>query len=218
MKIKEWYRRSLPHWQPESGIFNICFRLANTLPRSAIEELRLEREYEKNKILKERPHLSETELKIELGKLEQLYFGKYDELLDGNAPKIVHLQNPEIAKVVSASIMHWHNKKYKVIAYCIMPNHVHLMVSDCKEQLWKILQSVKKFSGRKANIILNQQGTPFWHRESYDNLIRGKKDMERKLRYILNNPVKARLVKDWRKWEYTFLNDEYTWTNVMPIS
>ena len=65
------------------------------------------------------------------------------------------------------------------------------------------MQSLKRHTSRQSNIVLNKSGT-FWEEESYDHIVRDEIELLRIMKYILNDPVKAGLVKnafDW-KWSY----------------
>ena len=42
----------------------------------------------------------------------------------------------------------------------------------------------------------------FWQDESYDHIVRDQAELERTIKYVLNNPVKAGLVDDWEKWKW----------------
>jgi REP element-mobilizing transposase RayT len=102
-----------------------------------------------------------------------------------------------------------------------MPNHVHVVCqvppSNPREEttslqnvehehvtLTEILQSVKKYTALKSNRLLARSGQ-FWHRESYDHVIRDSDELERTIWYIVNNPVKAGLVEDWHDWQWTYV-------------
>ncbi len=73
--MSDFYRRKLPHWQPEGRVFFITFRLANSLPVHVIQELEAERERERQAI---RMKFSGAQQKDELYKLEKKYFGRFD--------------------------------------------------------------------------------------------------------------------------------------------
>lgn len=47
---KNYYRRNLPHIQPEGATLFITFRLANSLPKEVIEQLRIEKEATEKRI------------------------------------------------------------------------------------------------------------------------------------------------------------------------
>jgi len=63
-----------------------------------------------------------------------------------------------------------------------------------------IMQSLKGYTARKANILLNRTGN-FWQDESYDHEARDEEELDRIVKYVLNNPVKAGLVENWRDWQ-----------------
>ncbi len=115
-----------------------------------------------------------------------------------------------IAEIVKSPIEFLNNKEYKVICYSIMPNHVHLVFEllDGNKGISKIMQSIKRYSARKANIVLNRSGQ-FWQDESYDRLIRNEQELYNIVKYVLMNPVKAGLVDDWEKWDNTYCHPNY---------
>ncbi|MDO7851315.1 REP-associated tyrosine transposase [Hymenobacter convexus] len=96
-------------------------------------------------------------------------------------------------------------KSYSLRCYCIMPNHVHLVVElpEGAPSLAKTLQLLKGYSSRLANQLLGRSGS-FWQAESYDHVVRVG-ELERIIHYVLENPVKAGLVDDWEKWPYSYL-------------
>ena len=69
-----------------------------------------------------------------------------------------------------------------------------------------ILQNHKKFTALHCNLILNRDGQ-FWHRESYDRIIRNDRHFNSTVYYILMNPVKAGFVKQWQGWELLYIDE-----------
>jgi REP element-mobilizing transposase RayT len=137
------------------------------------------------------------------------WFEKFDSYLDQVLNGHDYLVNPQIAGVVEEA-MHYRNMKvYDLIVFCIMPNHVHLIFTPLEKEkesyfgLTEILHSLKRHTGRKSNLILNQSG-PFWQDESYDHIIRDEAELERTIRYILHNPVKSNLVKEQKDWSWSY--------------
>jgi len=65
------------------------------------------------------------------------------------------------------------------------------------------MKSLKGYTARKANRLLNRTGE-FWAHESYDHFVRNAAEWERIEAYILNNPVKAKLIDDWREWKWSY--------------
>lgn len=211
-----FYRGDLPHWQPPEGTFFITYRLYGSIPKPVIEKLKAEYELAMLRI-------NEEEVPLELNQaLESIHrkkqyveqkrlFKKIDDFLDSNLNEPHWLKNPEVSKLVTESIHHGDEKQYKLWAFCIMSNHVHILLRMLSGApiLWKVLQNSKKYTGRMANRILCREGLKFWEKESYDHLVRDEKlnepgEFDRILRYILNNPVKAGLVENWEDWPLTF--------------
>jgi len=68
--------------------------------------------------------------------------------------------------------------------------------------LSEITQSLKRYTAREANRLLERTGQTFWQPEPYDHWIRNDEEHARCCRYVVNNPVNARLCaapEDW-KW------------------
>lgn len=116
------------------------------------------------------------------------------------------LEKKEIAEIVKRDLHYYDGKDYQLLAYCIMPNHVHmvLVIMNHDKPFYAILQSLKRHSAREANKTLNRVGNPFWHEESYDHVVRNSDELNRVIRYVLDNPVKAGLVKNWDDWKYNY--------------
>jgi len=205
-----FYHRNLPHIHPSGAIFFITFRLAGSLPIKVIEDLR--------KAFKDEQRLSDcfngVKRQIERYRIQKKFFGRYDEWLDQMAHGPTWLRQAEIAQMVSDEIRRLDNSHYDLLAFCIMPNHVHLLVDlarfdDCAltgfpSRLSQVLHLLKGRTARYANQKLGRSGK-FWHDESYDHFVRDEAELERILRYIINNPVKAGLVSDWQAWPYTYV-------------
>lgn len=91
---------------------------------------------------------------------------------------------------------------YELLAWVIMPNHVHILVQPHAE-LARITRAVKNFSARKANEILGRAGQPFWQNESYDHWARNEAEVGRIVRYIEGNPVAAGFVSRVEDWQWS---------------
>ena len=99
---------------------------------------------------------------------------------------------------MAEALRFWHGKRYRLVAWCIMPNHVHIV---CRllpgHNLSEVVKSWKVYSAREANRILGRRGT-IWRREYYDRLIREEGEFDRAVQYVMSNPERAGL-KNW-KW------------------
>lgn len=91
-----------------------------------------------------------------------------------------------------------------------MPNHIHLLVSVAEGwTLEKLLHSWRSFSAKGINKHLKQSG-PVWQRDYYDRIIRDENHFARCVRYIRNNPRKAKLTKNQFTLYETALAKSYT--------
>jgi putative transposase len=66
-----------------------------------------------------------------------------------------------------------------------------------------IMHSLKSFTAQEANKLIGRTGA-FWEAESYDHVIRTHAEFHRVVAYVLNNPVKARLVRRWQEWPWSW--------------
>ncbi|MCC3153154.1 transposase [Hymenobacter sp. BT770] len=191
-----YYERNLPHWLPPGELIFITFRLSGSLPQEVLERLQ-----DEARLLQQGCGLDPAAQYAE----QKKYFGRFDALLDGTDHGPTWLRQPEVAAIVAQSLHYPDGKGYNLRCYCIMPNHVHLVVELPVEAppLAKTLQLLKGYSSRQANRLLGLSGT-FWQAESYDHVVRPG-ELERIINYVVENPVKAGLVDDWEKWPYTFI-------------
>jgi REP element-mobilizing transposase RayT len=113
------------------------------------------------------------------------------------------LTRPEIAELVQGALRHFHGQRYYLSAWCVIPNHVHTIVTPNDDwELSAILHPWKSFTAHGANKILKQQGT-FWERESFDHLIRTFAHFEAFVHYVENNPVEARFCQASEDWPWS---------------
>ncbi len=210
-EYKPEYHRYLPHFQPAGVTFFITGRLYGSLPQEALEKLKEEKEAAYNRIKRE--YKDEIARDEEIRKMHKRHFAKWDEYLDRNSSEPQWLKKPEIADIVTESLHHWHGKSYNLVAYCIMPNHFHLIIDTSDETkytkpLYAILHTLKSYTAKKANKALNRTGV-FWQEESYDHVIRDSREFKNTMTYTLENPVKAGLVENWEEFAYAYVNDNY---------
>jgi putative DNA methylase len=93
-------------------------------------------------------------------------------------------------------------KKYRLIAWVIMPNHVHFLAKPLKkEHLPNILHTIKSYTAHEINKILNRKAQ-FRQHESFDRYIRNEEHFVNVVGYIENNPVKAGLCQAARDWRF----------------
>jgi len=91
---------------------------------------------------------------------------------------------------------------YELYSFVIMPNHVHLLVQP-KVQLARITKSLKGYTARRANQILDRTGSPFWQYESFDHWVLNEPELQKIINYIEYNPVAAGLVGKPEEWRWS---------------
>jgi putative transposase len=203
---KTYYRRRLPHIQPPESTFFITFRLANSLPKQVVIQLMEERE-QREKLIKAEKDIRKQKVLLEVER--QRYFGHFDEYLERVKESPRWLAETEVAEMVAESIRHLDGKQYGLHAFCIMSNHVHMLIEikHVNIALYRVLQKLKSYTAIRANNILHRHGA-FWHHESYDHFVRDENELERILWYILENPVKAGLCESWKDWKWSYVSPD----------
>lgn len=204
---KDFYRRALPHWQPNNAILFVTTRLDGSLPMYRVQEIKERREAEKQ-LLKGRG-LTNEEMQKELRKVYDLYFNKYDALIDNSTTGPNWLKKDNIAKIWMDALFHFNGKRYVVICSTIMSNHVHFIFYKLDRSLARIMKTMKGFSSREANKILDRTGERFWQTESFDRMIRDEEELAYRINYVLNNPVEISLVKNWQAYKYNYLHQDF---------
>lgn len=188
---KHFHKRNLPHLYFNDGIYFITSRLINSIPVEKLELLK-------------------KDATIATDEKEKRLFKKYDALIDSGIYGEKFLKIPECAEIVKNTLHFPNDKDYKLICYCIMPNHFHLVFEllENNKGISKIMQSIKRKSARECNKILNRNGA-FWQDESFDRLVRDEKELYFIIKYVLLNPVHAGLVSIWSDWKYTYCRNDY---------
>jgi REP element-mobilizing transposase RayT len=184
-------RKTLPHWEDAVAVYFVTFRLADSLPSAVLRKFEFEREdiVATAKAMRREPTLRER------SRLIKLCVDKIEAHLDGGSGSCL-LANPVVANMCVQTLRHFDGVRYRIYAWCVMPNHVHVIFQPLPEhRLSAILHAWKSYSAKGANRILRRSGD-FWQREYYDHLIRNQQDLQRCIRYVLDNPKKGGL-KDW---------------------
>lgn len=189
LSYKEFHRRNLPHVQPKDGILFVTYCLYNTLPLSI-----------RNKIRNNRKNLADN-------------FLIYDDYLDLCKESPKWLSTKEVAQIVYDNLLKMNHIQYELFCFCIMLNHVHVLLKpnldadDNPFSIAKIMHGHKGVTAKKINKSFNQQGH-FWHSEYYDHYIRNDTEFYNIAWYIINNPVKANLISEIKKWKFIWIEKQ----------
>jgi type I restriction enzyme R subunit/putative DNA methylase len=113
------------------------------------------------------------------------------------------LKRPDCARLVVDAFLFHHHKRYALLAWVVMPNHVHVMIAQQPEfRLGDIVQSWKRHTAVAINRIVGRRG-PLWRREYWDRYIRDEGHFQYALEYLHRNPVKAGLVRRPEDWPWS---------------
>jgi len=93
--------------------------------------------------------------------------------------------------------------RYHLLAWVVMPNHVHVLIEVIQGYpLGDVIHSWKSFTAKQANKILGKTGA-FWQRDYFDRFIRDEAHFANVVNYIHHNPVKAGLVRRAEDWPFS---------------
>ena len=94
-----------------------------------------------------------------------------------------------------------HGDDHRVLAFCVMLDHVHVVVALNRLPPGRFVQAAKSIVTR--NLRYTGEHTAVWQRGYYDHVIRRRDGLFRSIRYVLLNPVRKGLVDNWREWPYS---------------
>jgi putative transposase len=201
--------RKLPHLFGNYNPIFFTYRLKFTLPQPLIKALN-ERKAEWHKDLLS---LKEAEKAQVIMSKDGLFFTWYDELLakSQDVPQVLH--RADITQIIATAFTHFDKGRYELLAYCVMPNHVHVLILPLKQESGEIfspshiIYSWKRWTANRINQILERKGS-LWQQECYDHLVRNEDELMHTVDYIIHNPVKAGLAESWEQWQGTWLRDD----------
>ncbi len=211
------------HWYQPGYAHFITYRLAGSIPDFLLSEWRRERA----DLIRQAGSLP-YDLRAELrSEIERRFFKRYDNLLDQSRENR-WLSDNRVASIVRENLYHHNGQKYQLLAYCVMPNHVHVLlqpfqidaaagqesqatsdeIADSISPLGSTMHSLKSYTANKANELLGRQGS-FWQHESYDHWVRDLDELDRIVEYIRANPVRARLCEQPTDWRFSSAYDRF---------
>ncbi len=178
-------RGFLPHWDLGGGIQALTYRLADSLPAEALERLKQDLPPDRDG----RPDQHALRLRIEAW-------------IDAGHGACL-LREESAAQAVIQHWRHRHGEDYRLLAYVVMPNHVHVCIEVAEGQsLTTIVEAWKSCSSRSIRKVVGGNG-PLWQRDYWDRWIRDSDHLARTVRYIEENPVAAGLVEAAEQWPWS---------------
>jgi REP element-mobilizing transposase RayT len=202
--VPGWHHRGyLPHFDDGEAVQHVTFHLADSLPKDVFDRLETEA-----------AAFPEKKREVERRK-------RIEAWMDAGHGSCV-LKEPDIAAMVQETLLFFDGQRYRVFAWVVMPNHVHVLFQPIHGwTVAKIVASWKKYTARRicehrrksgnANLPIGGEANanqeigvpgdqPVWHREYWDRYMRDDYHFLQAVEYIHQNPVKAGLVgrpEDW---------------------
>src|SRR5262245_11283867 len=175
-----WHSRGyLPHFDDGEIAQTITFRLADSVPGTVLKRWMQELEDSQNS--------------------DRVLRKRIEHYLDQGYGSCA-LRDIGVATMVQDSLLYFDNERYRLSSWVVMPNHAHLLLSPFPSwSISRIIKDMKSFTSREANKLLGRRGQ-FWMEDYFDRYVRNYEHFKNAIRYIENNPVKAKLrvrPEDW---------------------
>ena len=154
----------------------VVFRLKDRLPREVVPQLRL------------------------MGKTHRLH--RTDAVLDaGYGTRL--LADPRCAQIVVEALHHFDGERYCLVAWCVMPTHVHVVVEpQFDHALGAIVKSWKSYSAVQINRTVGRAGS-VWAADYFDRFMRDDDQLSTTFAYVEDNPVVAGLATTAAEWPFS---------------
>jgi putative DNA methylase len=180
-----WHSRGyLPHFDGGEVAQSATFRLFDSLLQAMTEKW-------KQELMREKAADIDSQLRRRIEAYLDMGYGD------------CYLREDRVARIVQNSLLHFDGVRYKLTAWVVMPNHVHLLLTpQAGFEFSGILHSLKSFTSHEANKLIGRKGQ-LWQTESFDRFIRDDRHYVNVIAYIENNPVKARLCQMPEDWPYS---------------
>ncbi len=182
-----WHARGyLPHYDAPGVTQLVTFRLHDAMPASRCSEW-------------------EALLRVEDDRARRIQLEAYLDRGFGEC----WLRRPDLARLMADALCFFDGQRYRLDAWAVMPNHVHVLLEVWQTPLAKLVLSWKAFVAREANRLLGRNGR-VWEREYWDTYVRDAAHWARARRYVEENPAKAKLVLDPADWRWSSAHERKT--------
>lgn len=178
----------LPHWTVDHAVYHVCFRLADSVPAEKLAEWEAER-----KCFSERQKAGIALSDDDIARMRYVYSENVERYLDSGHGSCL-LRSDGALAVVLDTLRHDDGAAYRLHAYGIMPNHVHVGVEPFKDaSLSEIVRTWKSVSAHRINRKLGRKGE-LWQSDYYNHVIRTAREYAFQMKYIAGNDV----LRSWR--------------------
>lgn len=210
------YERHLPHWRVPGACYLTTFRLNDSIPADILKEMRAQMKVWKRRLLeaaaKHGGQLPDEE-RLAWEEFQRGHLLKLDSLLDEGRGECL-LRKESHRRIVGAAMHHFEGARFEMMAFVIMPNHVHVLCRPLAGQDLEMLAgSWKRHSSEALNRVTGKRGR-VWQQETFDRIIRDADHFRQAVRYIAKNPIQARLrPEEATVWFNDAIMDTNGWTS-----
>jgi len=185
LRLAGWHSRGyLPHFDGSEIPQFITCRLFDSVPKTVLQRWI-------------------RELDVANSKTDQIALHRRIEKYLDQGYGEAFLKDARIAQIIQNDLLSFDGEKFRLLAWVIMPNHIHFLVTRFGHiTLADIMQSFKSLTSHKANRTLKRRGL-FWMADYFDRYIRNAEHFVKTVRYIEENPVKARLCRSAKDWPFS---------------
>lgn len=134
---------------------------------------------------------------------EESHTGYYHVMMRGNNKNMIFSNASEKLYFLEQLNLQVKERNIEVVAYCIMDNHVHLLIGSDLEDMSEAIKRINIRFARRYNNKYEKIGHVFQDRFKSE-VIHNDGHLVQVMRYIHNNPVKANMVNK---------AEEYTWSS-----
>ena len=190
----------LPHWQQPGATYFITYRTSDSISQVAMDRILRSRD---DWLARHGINAAQSNWHQQLGKrpiqlretFRRSFAAELEQELDQLAGECL-LQRADLAAIVSESLQRFDGERYRLAAFVVMPNHVHVLAQIFPERaMLDQCYGWKHFQAHKINQRLGRRGH-FFQAESFDHLVRDEEHFWKFRRYIEQNPERAKLNPD----------------------
>ncbi|AKL93674.1 transposase [Clostridium aceticum] len=142
--------------------------------------------------------------------------GVYHVILRGINRQIIFEDDQDYEKLLETIKDHKEKSGYEIYAYCLMSNHIHLLIKEGEEELGRVFRRIGATYVYWYNWKYNRRGHLFQDRFKSE-VVETDGYLLMVLRYIHQNPLKAGMVKKIQEYRWSSYKEYTEKTKVCDI-
>jgi len=185
-------------WEASQAVYHLSLHLGDSIPSDQLLLWRAERA----RLAAQAKASSRPYTESEIAELKAVFNERVERYLTAGYGSCL-LRRPDVADELVRVMTYGHGSQYALHTWCIMPNHLHVIVGQLEEglALKRLITVWKRASSHRINKLLQRQGV-LWQEDAYTRIIRDASEYRQQLSYVWNNPERAGLSDGWRRERY----------------